>query len=196
MSMVIPCRARKLLHLVAPIWWLGSRARCMYRRGRPIEPLLPDEGLFQRWFSDWFESPGEIRPAMISIPDQSLNRERFGGRSWHVLLPDPGEDSDRSRRRICQGVIRFQTRHFSMRRSIGGRDFEFRVEHDPLEFNYGHCELRVYQDGTRLDEGNAKALKGAEKSAWTEAKKWFRTEVAKMRGEISVAIQSSVATGQ
>ena len=32
--------------------------------------------------------------------------------------------------------------------------YRFTVEHDPIEINFGHCELRVYKGGSREREKN------------------------------------------
>jgi hypothetical protein len=151
----------------------------MLCRGRPADDRFDDnEFVFFRWFNDHLED-GEIRPANMTTPDQSMNRSRFRGRCWHVLIPDPGTDPERAKRWLCRGVVRASAAVFAVSIEQGTVLFEFRVEHDPLEHNYGHCELRVYRNGKRLPKDHADKLRSTEKKAWKAAEKWFRTEMGK-----------------
>ena len=53
--------------------------------------------------------------------------------------------------------------------TTGDVKYEFTVEHDPLDDNYGHSELRVYKDGKR--EKDTKKIN-------TGVKKEYRTKLA------------------
>ena len=53
--------------------------------------------------------------------------------------------------------------------SPGGVSFSFTAEHDPLEDNYSHSELRVYKNGIREQ---------AKKKINSQVKKKYRTDMA------------------
>lgn len=168
----------------------------MYRRGRPVDDEFNDnEFVFFRWFNNHLED-GEIRPVNMTTPDQSMNRSRFGGRCWHVLIPDAGTDPERAKHLVCMGVVRAPAPVFAVSIEQDGVLFEFHVEHDPLDHNYGHCELRVCRNGSRLPRAQADKLKSAEKKAWKAAEKWFRTEMRKAvrKREIRIVLRPEVGT--
>jgi len=200
-KLVVPCAIRKWAYAILRRWlWNGdSRPTTMFRRGRGIVPIALDDILCFRWFNDFVEKDGSLRPANIFIPDQSMNRRRFPGfrgRCWHVLIPNPEDDSERASRNCCTGVVQLRAADVTLETSQNGVLFSFRVDHDPLEHNYGHCELRVYRNGVRLQKLDADGLKYADKVPWTAAKKWFRTEVAKVarNREFRLVLRPEVST--
>jgi len=84
----------------------------------------------------------------IRFPDQSVNRSKYGKGS-DVLIPDP--DREKSSRWIHLGVLEFPVK--AVPACLTANDHvvcDFRVEHDPVEHNYGHSEIRVYRDGRRV----------------------------------------------
>jgi len=139
----------------------------MYRAGRPIDPdFLVSEKLFFRCMLDWIDERGRIKPAGIHFPDQSVNREKYS-RCTDVLLPD---GSQRSKAWVLWGVVVIRVEDLPPEtRSAGDIAYRFTVEHDPLEDNYGHSELRVYKDGQR--ESNKKKIGSL-------VKKEYRTKLA------------------
>ena len=40
---------------------------------------------------------------------------------------------------------------------------DFRVEHEPLEYNYAHSEIRVYRQGERITEATRKKIPKVER---------------------------------
>ena len=176
--------------------WRDSRPPSMHQRGRPVEKHFEDDELvFFRWFSNHFEGR-ELRPANMTTPDQSMNRSGFRGRCWHALISDPDADEENARRWLCMGVVTAASQVFSVATVQNGVTFEFRVEHDLLEHNYCHCELRVHRDGERLPKSQADDLKLAEKKTWKAAQKWFRTEMGKAvrKRKIRILLRSEVGT--
>jgi hypothetical protein len=129
------------------VLWRGQpRPRRMYRRGRPVDPLLsPTERLFLRCQCEWVDVD-RIKPAHIHFPDQSVNREKYSYPT-DVLLPDA---TPRSADWVLWGVVAFQVADVPADSTTsGGVSYRFTAEHDPLEDNFGHTELRVYKDGVR-----------------------------------------------
>ena len=140
----------------------------MYQNGRTIgSDIADDERLFFRCVKESVDSNNRIKPASVRFPDQSVNREQFS-RPGDVLLPD-GET--RSKEWILNGVVAFFRNDLPCQSSSGGDvTYTFTAEHDPVEDNYGHTELRVYKDGRRV-------LKS--KQVNTEVKKRYRLQLAR-----------------
>jgi len=139
----------------------------MYRNGRPLDAaFLANERLFFRCTLDGIGDEGRIKPASIHPPDQSVNREKYSS-CRDVLLPD---GSPRSKVWILWGVAMILVEDVPPEtRSAGGIAFRFTVEHDPLDDNYGHSELRVYKNGQR--ERDKKKMN-------SQVKKEYRTKLA------------------
>lgn len=125
---------------------------------------MPTERLFLRCQREWVADDGTIKPANIHFPDQSVNREKYS-RLCDVLLPD-GPDTLKW---VYQGVASLAVKDVPKQMtSAGNVVFDFTVEHDPLDDNFGHAELRVYKSGKR--EKNKGKIN-------SEVKKAYRTEV-------------------
>ena len=77
------------------------------------------------------------------------------------------------------GVFQILARDIEYKVTVRETEFWFVAEHDPVDFNYFHCELRAFRNGVRLSGDQAKQLPRGEKTDFTEGKKWFRTEIAK-----------------
>jgi hypothetical protein len=139
----------------------------MYRNGRPVDPgFLATERLFFRCRLDSLDGSGRIKPAEIHFPDQSVNREKYSRRT-DVLLPD---GSPRSKDWLLHGVAEVEVRDLPPEtRSAGDVAYQFKVEHDPMDDNYAHSELRVYKDKQR--ETDKKRINAV-------VKKQYRTELA------------------
>ncbi|MDZ4820637.1 MAG: hypothetical protein SGJ20_16860 [Planctomycetota bacterium] len=105
-----------------------------------------NEKLFFRCKAEWIDQNGRIRLAHVRAPDQSVNREKFSKR-YDVLLPI---DDTSSPKLIYWGVASVDVQDVPTHGvSTGGLIFSFTVEHDPLENNYGHTELRAYKNNKR-----------------------------------------------
>lgn len=124
----------------------------MRRNGRPIvSAFAPTERLYFRCMASWIEPDGTIKPANVHFPDQSVNREMFS-KPCDVLLPD---GTDRSKSWIHWGVATIRVENVPSSLSTAGNvTYNFTVEHDPLDDNYGHSELRVYKGGQRETNSN------------------------------------------
>lgn len=66
-----------------------------------------------------------------------------------------------------------------------GRTYRFALEHDPLDHNYQHCEIRVYLDGRKLQKTDL------EKGAGKKAKLHYRTVLAR---NARILLEPEVAT--
>ena len=119
----------------------------MRRNGRPVDPdFAPDEGLFLRVHPtnldhDYPTGP-RVKLLAIRLPDQSVNREKYGPADW-LLLPRgryPGH-----------AVVAFPVSDLpsDIQNNIGV-PFAVRPEHIPLEENYPHSVLRVLKSGEPL----------------------------------------------
>lgn len=169
----------------------------MFRNGRPVdETISPNEYLYFRWFSDHVGSDGKLNQGNIHCPDQSVNRSANRGRCWYVLLPEPSDDPGRANRKLCMGVVRILASDVPSSCEHGGWEFSFRVEHDPIEHNYHHCEIRLYRNGDRLTKNEAGQLKKREKSALKVAKKFYRDWIYKLyrKKAIGFALKPEVGT--
>lgn len=150
------------------LFWLGNiRPRRMYRRRRPEDGVFTqDEKLFFRCKRGWVDGNAQVKPAHVHFPDQSVNREKYS-KPGDVLLPDR---SDKSNEWIYWGVASTTIADIPEPIETEGRvEYSFTAEHDPLDDNYGHTELRVYKDGNR--ESNKKKINN-------QIKKKYRTILA------------------
>jgi hypothetical protein len=93
---------------------------------------------------------------------------------WFVLIPDPDIPKDRAKKRICMGVVGVRFKDLPTMKQFDGKPFTFQLAHDPLPYNYQHCELRLFQESTRVSEGSPLLKGGAE----TAIKKYYREILA------------------
>lgn len=167
----------------------------MIRNGRPEVQVFEDhEWLYFRWFSDWcgseHQNPARISQNHIPIPDQSVNRSGLDGRGWFVLMCEPNEEKQRANRKLCQGILAFKYANLPSPLTFQQSEYTFKCEHDPLEHNYQHCEIRVYRDGARLTGSDWKAVERKLKVV----KKYYRqimADVVERALEAEVGTQSS-----
>ncbi|MBF0510554.1 MAG: hypothetical protein HQK57_16745 [Deltaproteobacteria bacterium] len=106
----------------------------LFRRGRPVDHLIdPEEELYIR-----FEevTKGFVELGCIKCPDQSVNRSKYS-RPEHVLLPNFFN--------LGYGSIKSSDIHEVVETPPGEPRY-FRSEHDPLEDNYSHAEIRAYKE--------------------------------------------------
>lgn len=146
---------RALYWVMSTLVWRAPRPRAMLRKGRSLDPLFaPQEMLYLRCTLEGTETITaadgtpyrRVRPAHIHFPDQSVNRQKYS-RPWHVLLPS---DDERSQSWILCGSAQVPVSGIPpAQQSAGNVHYEFTVEHDPLDDNFGHAELRVYKNGQR-----------------------------------------------
>jgi hypothetical protein len=97
----------------------------------------------------------------VRVPDMSVNRSKPDGEAGDVLLVQHPRFRD-------WGIISFAVSDIPSRhcRDVG-KPIQFRVEHDPEDYNYYHSEVRAFhEDGKRL-----KDLKPATRT-------WFRLELS------------------
>ena len=174
MARKIPRLLRILLYLFYSVFlWQGSRPRSCYRRQRAVEPHFGDsEHVFFHLFSNDIQPDGTFGPAAMQLPDFSVNRSGFGGRSWFVLLPQPGDELSRAIKRLFKGIVSIRACDINIDRSEAGKLYTFRVEHAPDEHNFHHCEIRAYGDGSRLTK------KAMSKSTPSIVKKYYRHKLS------------------
>jgi len=132
-------------------WQLRDRPRRMRPRGREPDPTFaPSELLYMRVRRCHVEGARLTDVSAIRFPDQSVNRSKYSKAS-DVLIPDPNHE--RSSRWIHLGVLGFPVEAVPACLTTNGHVVcDLRVEHDPLERNYAHSEIRAYRDGTRIRE--------------------------------------------
>jgi hypothetical protein len=121
----------------------------MHRGTREIQPeFAPDECCYCRFDPVFVQSDYTIDPLHIKsipCPDLSSNRSQFSTR-WDVLYPLA---------RFQNWAI-FKFRVQDVPTTVRGDSenatvHDVKTEHDPQEYNYGHCETRVYRNGKRMD---------------------------------------------
>lgn len=114
----------------------------LLRNGREIDTYFdPTEKLYV-WFQ--FSDGDRVNPASLRCPDQSCNREKYCAQPEWVLLPnnqDKGigvfEVQD-----IPSSLPEFQE---GAKKDENAKLRDFKVEHDPLDMNYSHSEIRAYK---------------------------------------------------
>ncbi len=155
------------------LWGGRVRPARMYRNGRPVVPDLENtEKLYFRCLRSSIDTSGRIKHASIRFPDQSVNREKFSSPT-DVLLPDKSKSS---KDWILWGVAFVIVSDVpSELISDGGIYYSFTAEHDPLDDNYGHTELRAYKSGKR--ESKKKKINKTVQKEY-RVKLAFRTKVA------------------
>jgi len=126
----------------------------LQRRGRPIVCEFPSDEPLYRAIEPESVAPAGVSPISIRFPAWSVNR---GGRIPEEDGPfsEPGDVLLPENRRAW-AVARFRVR------DVPGRTITFGVEHDPLDDNYAHSELRAYVDGEFHE--NARVSTGVKKA--------------------------------
>ncbi len=109
-------------------------------KGRPVDPVFdPEEYLYRRLRALDIDPDGRIEPTSLESPDFSVNRSKYC-EPEDVILPHPS----------C-GIASFTVVDIPESfRSVENIEYRFSIEHDPLEDNYAHSEIRSYKDGQRL----------------------------------------------
>ncbi len=115
----------------------SDRPERMYRVGRPIDSYFEeDELLYNRCRLEHVDGE-RLLPTGIRFPDWSVNRGKYS-EPEDVLIPEYWD----------WGIAQFEVSSVPKSLNLpGNTQFEFRVEHDPLENNYSHSEVRTYKDG-------------------------------------------------
>lgn len=101
----------------------------------------PEEWLYLRIRPEGFAhflKAGVLNLHEMQFPDMSVNRGKYS-KPEDVLGPRPE-----------YGVAAFQVRDIPGPIVDEGREYTFRVEHDPREGNYSHSEVRSFRDGARM----------------------------------------------
>jgi hypothetical protein len=120
----------------------------MFRKGRPIVSLFsPEEDLYIRFNQ---VDGNKVHPMCIRYPNQSVNRGNYSDPDW-VLIPkskfwDWGYGAFKVKD-VPKALI-----------SVGGARNNLTVEHDPLEENYAHTEIRAYKNSIRVKNPNKSIL--------------------------------------
>lgn len=156
--MVDPIRRRRIAYWTKRVlFWLGSdRPWRMYSRGRSADTeFSPSELLYFRFTARNLNDAGGLGPAAIRFPDQSVNRQKYS-KPFDVLVPEPRKLDGVGRLKgwLYQGVAAFPVGCIPADPKDGKGQVacDFRVEHDPLEYNYAHAEIRAFVEGKRLLE--------------------------------------------
>lgn len=162
-------------------------------RGTVPVPLSPGESFYWRFYTKELSSEDGPTDAMIKPPDQSVNRSGLGGKPWFALMPEPGViDSEAIAKKLNMGILTFQATAVPtpFQSDTSTTRFDFVLEHDPLDHNYHHCEIRVYSSGRRFAEATATK---SEKTEWKAAKKYYRTCVRESweRRELTICWEES-----
>ncbi len=139
----------------------------MRRRGRPAnQDFQPTEAVFLRFDDQILERSEEDPDSFylnIRMPDTSVNRSKPDGHARDVLLVDWPRFRD-------WGILSFEVRQIPTPDESPKREaIHYRIQHDPLELNFYHCEIRAFRDAT------CRARMKNFKSKW---KTWFRMELS------------------
>ena len=112
----------------------------LLRRGRPVDPVFErGEPLYRRLRAFDVDADGRVEPTSLESPDFSVNRGKYS-EPGDVILLHPR----------C-GIASFLVVDVP-ELLVSGDDVEYRfaVEHDPLDDNYAHSEVRTYRGRRRL----------------------------------------------
>jgi hypothetical protein len=146
------------------------------RQGRrPVVPQFSSKELLTfRFYKNDLSPDGRLKSSGMPVPDQSMNRLGLDGKLWFALLPDPKISKDKADQRICMGVVGIRYVDLPTTNQIDGTPYTFTLAHDPLPYNYQHCELRLFQASARITK-ESPSLKGRTATA---IKKYYREILA------------------
>lgn len=134
----------------------------LYRNGRSVDSVFaPEERLYLRFPRESYDhiNCGLLPSAIRSPVDQSVNRGKYSDPA-DVLLPHWPD----------WGIALLEVRDVpkELQSTI---TYRIRVEHDPLEDNYAHTEIRAYKG-----DPEARIMKIRS----TQVKKEFRTRLSNL----------------
>jgi hypothetical protein len=90
-------------------------------------------------------------------------------------MPEHDEPHQLRIRKLCMGILKLTADCIPTPTENEGATYAFRLEHDPLRYNYQHCEVRVYKDGLRQTASDRNQLKKLIPKA---VKKHYRAKIA------------------
>ncbi len=112
----------------------------LLRGGRPVDPVFgPEERLYRRLRVLDIDSEGRIEPTSLESPDFSVNRGKYSEPADVILSDSSHGIASFTVADVPESVL-----------SAEEVEFRFPVEHDPLDSNYSHSEVRSYKGGRRL----------------------------------------------
>lgn len=130
---------------------MPDRPREMFRNGRPLDPVFePTEDLYLRCSAEHVDvEQKHALPLAVTFTNQSVNRGKYSKPEW-VLVP----------RWFDWGIAAFTVQDVPESLSSEGKvRYDFKVEHDPLEDNYAHSEIRTYKGGRYEPDAGKKVTK-------------------------------------
>ena len=133
---------------LAWFWKLVPKRLCERGR-RPDQIFRPEEKLYRRVSKMHFLQNGQLDPGKVSFPDISVNREKYSKPS-DVIFAD---GLSKSRQLYLWGVVYCVSKTLPAPIKDGrGEEYQFAVDHEPLENNYSHSELSAYKDNERQNK--------------------------------------------
>lgn len=113
-----------------------NRPERMWRSDRPVDPDFDEsEQLYNRCLAEHVENE-RLLPTAIKFPDWSVNRAKYSEPD-DVLIPSYQNWA------IAAFAVGDVPKSLT---SSGNVKYDFKVEHDPLDDNYSHSEVRTYKD--------------------------------------------------
>ena len=107
---------------------------------QPEQRFAPDERLFHR-FNKMMKENKHLYPSSIRFPDFSVNREKLSLPEDVLLHEYP--------KYLKWGIVSFKVKDIPEPIAADNRtEYEFKVVHDPIDFNYAHSEVRTYKNGS------------------------------------------------
>lgn len=169
------CRRRRIAYGVYRCMWCSSRPKSNRRNGRnAVDQFEVNEIVTFRIYQRDVDTSGHLKSSGMPVPDQSMNRLGIGGAPFFVLLPEPSQTHQKNRKRLCMGIVAVRVKNLPKRTIYNGKSYLFRLEHDPTDHNYHHCELRMYLNGSRVRR-SGNLFRGASEKA---VKKYYREILA------------------
>jgi len=118
----------------------------MKSAGRFCDPLfLADETLFRRVPTRLWDTADKPPIEAIDLPDISVGRSKYGHPEWVRHDAVNGKHFDK------WGVIGIVVSAIPNPFANNGVALEFSCVHDPLENDYPHTEIRMFDGGEHLD---------------------------------------------
>lgn len=146
----------------------------MQRRGRPIDNVFaPTENLCHRVNKQSFVRGQTAGQFLINfpMPDTSVNRSKPDGQPADVLLQLWPQYEH-------WGIVAFEVRQIPTPDETPERAATYyKVQHDPIDHNYYHSEIRAFRD-----RGCTRRIKNLNKKGRT----WFRVELSQRLNEANI----------
>jgi hypothetical protein len=96
----------------------------------------------------------------------------LSGRPWFVLFAKPRSEKEKIISQLYMGILSFRACDLPQAYALNSSAFTFCVDHDPEDFNYQHCEIRVFDGPSRMKQKPAKLVRKHYRE-WIAERAWL-----------------------